>query len=66
MPLLVVPILPLPEAANLILPFHREMDEIREDAAGKGKIRRVFKSPRNKINYKFYFCRLILKNVSST
>ena len=27
------------ESANLILPFHREMDEIREDAAGKGKIR---------------------------
>ncbi|MDC3135667.1 adenylosuccinate synthase [Candidatus Pelagibacter sp.] len=26
------------EAANLILPFHQEMDEIREDAAGKGKI----------------------------
>ena len=26
------------EAANLILPFHREMDEIREDNAGKGKI----------------------------
>ncbi|MDC0855624.1 adenylosuccinate synthase [Candidatus Pelagibacter sp.] len=26
------------ESANLILPFHREMDEIREDAAGKGKI----------------------------
>ena len=26
------------EAANLILPFHREMDEIREDTAGKGKI----------------------------
>ena len=26
------------EAANLILPFHREMDEIREDAAGKEKI----------------------------
>ena len=26
------------EAANLILPFHKEMDEIREDAAGKGKI----------------------------
>ena len=26
------------EAANLILPFHREMDEIREDAAGKNKI----------------------------
>ena len=26
------------EAANLILPFHREIDEIREDAAGKGKI----------------------------
>ena len=26
------------EAANLILPFHREMDEIREDAAGEGKI----------------------------
>ena len=26
------------EAANLILPFHREMDEIREDAAGKKKI----------------------------
>ena len=26
------------EAANLILPFHREMDEIREDAAGIGKI----------------------------
>ena len=24
------------ESANLILPFHREMDEIREDAAGKG------------------------------
>ena len=23
---------------NLIIPFHREMDEIREDAAGKGKI----------------------------
>ena len=28
----------LSEAANLILPFHREMDEIREDAAGKSKI----------------------------
>ena len=26
------------ESASLILPFHREMDEIREDAAGKGKI----------------------------
>jgi len=26
------------ESANLILPFHREMDEIREDAAGEGKI----------------------------
>ena len=26
------------ESANLILPFHREMDEIREDTAGKGKI----------------------------
>jgi len=26
------------ESANLILPFHREMDEIREDAAGKSKI----------------------------
>ena len=26
------------EAANLILPFHREMDEIREDSAGKDKI----------------------------
>ena len=26
------------ESANLILPFHREMDEIREDTAGKDKI----------------------------
>ncbi len=26
------------EAANLILPFHREMDEIREDTAGNSKI----------------------------
>ncbi|MDP7171998.1 MAG: adenylosuccinate synthetase, partial [SAR324 cluster bacterium] len=26
------------ESANLILPFHKEIDEIREDAAGKGKI----------------------------
>ena len=26
------------ESANLILPFHREMDEIREDTAGKAKI----------------------------
>ena len=26
------------ESANLILPFHREMDEIREDEAGKEKI----------------------------
>ena len=26
------------ESANLIMPFHKEMDEIREDAAGKGKI----------------------------
>ena len=26
------------ESANLILPFHREMDEIREDTAGEGKI----------------------------
>ena len=26
------------ESANLILPFHKEMDEIREDAAGKEKI----------------------------
>ena len=28
----------LSEAATLIMPFHKEMDEIREDAAGKGKI----------------------------
>ncbi len=28
----------LSEAANLILPFHKEMDEIREDTAGKAKI----------------------------
>ena len=28
----------LSEAASLILPFHREMDEIREDTAGKSKI----------------------------
>ena len=28
----------LSEAATLILPFHREMDEIREDSAGKSKI----------------------------
>jgi len=26
------------ESASLILPFHQEMDEIREDAAGEGKI----------------------------
>ncbi len=26
------------ESANLILPFHREMDEIRENSAGKSKI----------------------------
>ena len=26
------------EAANLILPFHKEMDEIREDSAGKARI----------------------------
>ena len=26
------------ESASLILPFHQEMDEIREDIAGKGKI----------------------------
>ena len=28
----------LSEGATLILPFHREMDEIREDSAGKSKI----------------------------
>ena len=28
----------LSDSANLILPFHKEMDEIREDAAGKAKI----------------------------
>ena len=28
----------LSEAATLILPFHREMDEIREDTAGNSKI----------------------------
>ena len=28
----------LSESANLILPYHREMDEIREDSAGKAKI----------------------------
>ena len=28
----------LSESANLILPFHQEMDAIREDAAGKSKI----------------------------
>ena len=28
----------LSESANLILPFHREMDELREDSAGKAKI----------------------------
>ena len=27
------------DSANLILPFHKEMDEIREDAAGKKKNR---------------------------
>ena len=26
------------ESANLILPFHKEMDEIREDTSGKSKI----------------------------
>ena len=26
------------ESANLILPFHKEMDEIREDTAGKKKL----------------------------
>jgi len=26
------------ESANLVLPFHKEMDDIREDAAGKSKI----------------------------
>ena len=26
------------ESASLILPFHQEMDEIREDSAGRGKI----------------------------
>ena len=26
------------ESASLILPFHQEMDEIREDAAGKRKL----------------------------
>ena len=26
------------ESASLILPFHQEMDEIREDTAGKSKI----------------------------
>ena len=28
----------LSESANLILPFHKELDVIREDSAGKGKI----------------------------
>ena len=28
----------LSESANLILPFHKEMDEIREDATGKSKL----------------------------
>merc|ERR1711981_158133 len=28
------------ESANLILPFHKEMDEIREDSAGKDKVGR--------------------------
>ncbi len=28
----------LSESANLILPFHKELDEIREDSAGKDKI----------------------------
>ena len=28
----------LSEAANLILPYHKEMDKIREDSAGKAKI----------------------------
>jgi len=28
----------LSESANLILPFHKELDEIREDSAGKSKI----------------------------
>ena len=27
------------ESASLPLPFHQEMDEIREDAAGRGKNR---------------------------
>ena len=26
------------ESASLILPFHQEMDEIREDTAGKSKL----------------------------
>ena len=29
------------ESANLILPFHREMDEIREDAAGEEKLEQL-------------------------
>ena len=29
------------ESASLILPFHQEMDEIREDAAGKGKLEQL-------------------------
>ena len=28
----------LSESANLILPFHKELDEMREDSAGKNKI----------------------------
>jgi len=28
----------LSDSANLIMPFHKEMDELREDAAGAGKI----------------------------
>ena len=29
------------ESASLILPFHQEMDEIREDAAGKEKLEQL-------------------------
>ena len=37
------------ESANLILPFHKEMDEIREDTAGNKKIGTTRRSRGNQI-----------------
>ena len=46
------------ESASLILPFHKELDEIREDLAGKKNKQKMALSSINKMFKKMSICDL--------